>query len=152
MISSFVRHEADGSEHVVTGRAFHSIYFEILGEHGYVGFGIFALVVVTTFLTIFRIRRQTRGIAELAWLHDLMRAMMMTVLIYLAGANFIGIGFQPPLYYFIAIVISAGQYYSRAMRSPSVPAWQTTARTRAALAPNRRLSNSNRPERHAGES
>jgi putative inorganic carbon (hco3(-)) transporter len=150
VISSFIRHEADGSEYVVTGRAFHSIYFEILGEHGYLGFGIFALIMATMFITMFRIRRKTRDIAELAWLHDLMKALMMATLIYLAGGNFIGIGFQPPLYYFIAIVISAGQYYARATRRSPIPVRQTpdTPATRPSI---RHPLHSNRPDRLARE-
>ena len=128
VISSFVRREADGSWYTVNGRAFHSLYFEILGEHGYVGFGIFALIILSMFVTMVRIRRKTRGIVELEWLHDLMKALMMAFLIYLASAFFIGIGFQPPLYYLIAIVISGGQYYVRATQRSPTRSWQPHAR------------------------
>ena len=116
------------ASHTVNGRAFHSLYFEILGEHGYVGFGIFALIILSMFVTMVRIRRKTRGIVGLEWLHDLMKALMMAFLIYLASAFFIGIGFQPPLYYLIAIVISGGQYYVRATQRSPTRSWQPPAR------------------------
>ena len=151
VISSFVRHEADGTEYTVTGRAFHSLYFEILGEHGYVGFGLFALMILTMFGTMFRVRRKTRGIAELEWLHDLMKALMMATLIYLCGAAFIGVGFQPPIYYFMAIVISAGQYYVRATKRPSSRSSRPPARTRASPLPRPRppLANARGPAEFA---
>jgi putative inorganic carbon (hco3(-)) transporter len=151
LISSFVLRLPDGTETSVAGRAFHSMYFEVLGEHGYVGFAIFALMLATMFVSMVRLRRKTRGIPELEWLHDLMKALLMGTFIYLCGGAFIGIAFQPPLYYFMAIIISATQYYARATQHLPARAWQPPAQRRGAPVPPRPLANARRPSKLARE-
>ena len=63
----------DGQEIVEQGRAFHSIYFEVLGEHGWIGLAIFFAIFAVFFLDMRRIRRQVRDRPDLEWLGDLAR-------------------------------------------------------------------------------
>jgi probable O-glycosylation ligase (exosortase A-associated) len=149
-ISSFVLRLPDGTEMAVAGRAFHSMYFEVLGEHGYPGLVIFIAILLTMFVTMFRLRRKTRGIPELEWMHDRMKALLMGTFIYLCGGAFIGIAFQPPLYYFMAIIIAATQYYARAMERPPARAWEPPQR-RTAPVPARPLANARRSSKLARE-
>jgi len=120
-INSYVLPLDDGSELVVQAKAFHSIYFEVLGEHGLVGLGLFVSLLGCFFVSLYRLMRQTRGIAELAWLNDLASSLMITMAIYLSGGAFVGVAFQSPLYFLIALGVSADQYYRRC-RSPAVAA------------------------------
>jgi len=39
----------------------HSIYFEVMGEHGFIGFGLFLALWAFTWLAAARIRRATEG-------------------------------------------------------------------------------------------
>ena len=59
---------ADGQEIVQEGRAFHSIYFEVLGEHGWIGLAIFVAIFAVFFLDMRHIRRKVRDRPDLEWL------------------------------------------------------------------------------------
>lgn len=103
----------EGAKVVRHGVAFHSIYFEILGEMGIAGFAIWGLLIFKFFGGMIRLHRQTAMIEGAEWLSALTTALMSSVMIYLAGGTFIGVGFQPTLYYLIAVSISAIEYWRR---------------------------------------
>ncbi len=90
-------------EIVERGRAFHSIYFEILGEHGWPGLALFLGLVLTSFLNFHRVARWARRTEGMEWLRDLAYALEVSLVTLLACGAFIGIGFQPMLYYMFAL-------------------------------------------------
>ncbi len=112
---------------VDAGRAFHSAYFELLGEQGYPGLSIWlllqALGLIQLELVQRRLRRsdrpQDRSSAALA------NALQQGHVIYLVGAMFVGIGYQPFVYMLIGLQIALVQHVKRSVRPP-LPA---TART-----------------------
>ena len=61
--------------HTEFGRAFHSIYFEVLGEHGYPGIVMFLLLAGSTFLMLRRICQRARRYAGLEWVVGLSDAL-----------------------------------------------------------------------------
>jgi probable O-glycosylation ligase (exosortase A-associated) len=119
----FEMRNADGQVIVEEGRAFHSIYFEVLGEHGWIGLAIFFAVFAVFFRDMWRIRRQVRDRPDLEWLGDLARALSHGVLIFMAGAAFVGIAFYPLQYYLLALAVCASAALRRAAAAPvSAPA------------------------------
>ncbi|MBV1799979.1 putative O-glycosylation ligase, exosortase A system-associated [Siccirubricoccus sp. G192] len=102
---------------VVYGKAFHSIYFEVLGEHGWIGLGLFLGLVATTFLTQQVVVRRTRKVKELEWCRELALALQVSLLTMLACGAFIGIAFQPMFYYLFAISSCLGLHVRRALKS-----------------------------------
>jgi putative inorganic carbon (HCO3(-)) transporter len=97
----------------IKGKAFHSIYFEVLGEHGIPGAVLFAALLGSMLLSLLGVIRRTRDDAELAWLRDMAQAILTAVTVYLVGGAFIGIAFQPLLYYFVAWSICMREYLRR---------------------------------------
>ena len=95
---------ADGSltPIVVHGKAFHSMYFEALGEHGWPGLGLLLSLMLASFVTLVRIVRKCRRLADMEWCADLAKSLMVTEAVLVACGNFIGIGFQPEVYYLFA--------------------------------------------------
>jgi probable O-glycosylation ligase (exosortase A-associated) len=69
----------------VHGKAAHSSYFEVLGETGFVGLTMWGMIAVLVFSTIYRVRKLTRGIPELAWAHDLAFFIMISLVGYFVG-------------------------------------------------------------------
>lgn len=69
----------------VHGRASHSSYFEVLGETGFTGLAIYGVIALLAFSTIYRIRKLTRGIPDLAWAHDLAFFIMIMLVGYFVG-------------------------------------------------------------------
>lgn len=102
-----------GAMYSVKGKAFHSIYFEILGEQGAVGFAIFSLILIILFLNLRFAIVKTRGDASLVWVAELARAFLLSIVVYLAGGSFIGIAYQPYLYFVFGISISLKAYVER---------------------------------------
>lgn len=96
-----------------SGRAFHSLYFEILGEQGYVGAGIFGLIVINCYLYLWRTLRRPVIESDQEWCRDLAKALLATMTTILMCGAFIGIGYQPTVYYVFISCVCLGQYASR---------------------------------------
>lgn len=103
-------------------RAYHSAYFEMLGEQGFVGFGLWALLHLTSLLRLELLRRRFRRRTEEseAWIAPLATALQHGHVIYLVGSLFIGIAFQPFVYMLIACEIGLDSYVRRT-RPRAVP-------------------------------
>lgn len=97
----------------VIGRAFHSVYFEVLGEQGWVGLALFLGLAGAALLAHREVIRRANAIAGLAWAVDLARALRASLVILLVCGAFIGIAFQPMLYYFVAWSVCMREYLRR---------------------------------------
>jgi probable O-glycosylation ligase (exosortase A-associated) len=96
-------------------RAFHSAYFEMLGEQGFPGFGLWALLHLTSLFRLELLRRRFRRAAGESeqWIAPLATALQHGHIIYLVGSLFIGIAFQPFVYMMIACEIGLDSYVRR---------------------------------------
>lgn len=83
----------------------HSIYFSMLGEHGYVGLFLFLLFWWLTFRLAGRIRRDTKRQSEFAWLHSLAGMCQVSLVGYLVGGAFLQLAYFD-LPYNIVVVLS----------------------------------------------
>jgi len=103
------------------GRAYHSAYFEVLGEQGYPGFLMWALIHILSLITTHRIYRRYRGDADdpdandpdRAWISPLALALQQGHIVYLLGAAFIGVAYQPFVFMLIALQIGLATYLAR---------------------------------------
>ena len=99
---------------VDSARAYHSAYFEMLGEQGYFGL---ALWLVINLAGIFRMevlrQRYKKAEGEDAWIAPLASALQSGHIIYLLGAAFIAIAFQPFVYMLIGAQIGLDTYCAR---------------------------------------
>ena len=99
------------------GRAFHSSYFELLGEQGWPGLILWLWLNALGLLHMEWIYRklrksqvpQERSYAELAM------ALQMGHIIYLFGSLFVGIGYQPFIYMLIGLQIGLHALVRRSM-------------------------------------
>jgi probable O-glycosylation ligase (exosortase A-associated) len=65
--------------------AAHSIYFEVLGDNGFIGLAIYLAILAVAFLNCRRIRRMARGSPELAWVHDLVDMIQLSLFVFCVG-------------------------------------------------------------------
>jgi putative inorganic carbon (hco3(-)) transporter len=107
--------EIDTGEVIDEGRAYHSSYFEMLGEQGFPGLIIWLLIHVGGVWRMEMIMRiyKKRGREDEAWVIPLARALQNAQIIYLVGSLFVGIAFQPFVYMLVAMQISFDTYLSR---------------------------------------
>ena len=105
-------------------RALHSIYFEILGETGWVGLFLFLSIAGTSFLSLRRVKRAARENPQLLWLGDAASALQLTLVVMLICGAFIGIAYQPYHYYMFALSFCLQEYLHRvrALPAQAVPA------------------------------
>lgn len=95
--------EPDSRQH----QGAHSIYFSVLGEHGYVGLILFLTMWVLAFRTAGQIRRDARKREETLWLHHLAGMCQVSLVGYLVGGAFLALAyFDLPYNILIALVVS----------------------------------------------
>lgn len=87
--------------------AAHSIYFQVLGHHGFVGLGLFLAIGVTTWVGAARLRNETRQVPPAKWAHDLAGMCQTSLLGYAAGGAFLSLAyFDLPLYLMVLVVLT----------------------------------------------
>ncbi len=87
------------------GKSAHSIYFEVLGEHGFVGLAIFLLLGVATFRMGSTVIRRTKGNHDLAWAQDLARMTQVSLVAFAAAGLFLNLAFFDLTYHLVAIMV-----------------------------------------------
>jgi len=83
----------------------HSIYFEVLGEHGFVGLTFFLMLGYLALRTGGRIIRQCRGVDGLQWASDLAAMLQASLVAYLIGGAFLGLAYFDLYYQLIAMLV-----------------------------------------------
>jgi probable O-glycosylation ligase (exosortase A-associated) len=124
--------KVDRSLEVDKARAYHSAYFEMLGEQGYPGLAIWLLINVAGLFRMEVLRQRYRKPEPgQEWIGPLASALQSAHVIYLLGAVFIAIAFQPFVYMLIGAQIGLDTYCGR-KRAES--AWRPLRKARVATA------------------
>ncbi len=95
-------------------RAYHSAYFEMLGEQGWPGLILWLMIHLGG---IFRMevlrRRYWKAPPDQAWISPLATALQHSHLIYLLGSTFVGIALNPFCYMLVGAQIGLDTYLAR---------------------------------------
>lgn len=83
----------------------HSIYFQILGNHGFGGLFLFLLLWATTWWSAFRIRHEAKGILEARWCIDLANMAQVSLAGYAVGGAFLNLAYFDLPYYVMSLVV-----------------------------------------------
>jgi putative inorganic carbon (HCO3(-)) transporter len=83
----------------------HSIYFQVMGEHGFVGLAIFVGLGIAVWRRSKKIALACAGRPELEWAALLMRMTQVGVLVFAVGGAFLGLLHFDVPYYLAAIVV-----------------------------------------------
>lgn len=128
----------------------HSIYFEVLGEHGFLGLGLYLGALISTMLTLRRLRKRWRGHPEHGYLSRYAEMTQLSLYPFLVSGAFIGVAYFD-LYYLL--VATTGMLYAlsqtaEAAEAPSLAAKQIRESVIAAR-PNTVPARPRRRPRHA---
>lgn len=88
----------------------HSIYFEVLGEHGFVGLAIFLAILVMTWRTASWIIRRTRKDPKNAWASDLAAMVQVSLIGYCSAGAFLGLAYFDLFYTLVAVIVLTKAY------------------------------------------
>jgi len=95
-------------------RAYHSAYFEMLGEQGWPGFILWLAIAFAGLFRMEVIRRRYRNAPpEQAWISPLATALQSGQLLYMLGACFIAVAFQPFIFMLVGAQIGLDTYLKR---------------------------------------
>jgi probable O-glycosylation ligase (exosortase A-associated) len=83
----------------------HSIYFEVLGEHGFIGLALFLTLGFLALRSGACIIRETKNRKELQWARDLAGMTQTSIVGYASGGAFLGLAYFDFYYHLIAILV-----------------------------------------------
>lgn len=118
------------------GRAWHSSYFEMLGEQGWPGLLLFMLIQCISLVRLEMIRRRYRRVeGEDEWIAPLATSLQHFQLIYMLGSAFVQTAFQSFGWFIVAVQIGFDVWLKRreraGIRRPFRPAEGTNEEVRA---------------------
>lgn len=99
-------------------RAPHSIYFEVLGEHGYLGLTLYLLIGFTAYLTCSRTYKLARGDPNLKWAGDLAKMLQVSLVGYAAAGTFLNVATFDLYYHVLAIIIITRILVGQELKQP----------------------------------
>lgn len=86
------------------GRAAHSIYFEVLGDTGFVGLLLFLAVWLNAWRTALAIKRIIIGRPHLLWARDLADMLRVSLVVYAVSGAAVSMGYFELFYTFPAVL------------------------------------------------
>ena len=111
----------------------HSIYFEILGEQGYMGLFLFLLLYFLAFKKAGWIIKKTRDIEELKWCNLLTRMIQVSLIGYASGGAFLGLAYWDLPYHLVAIIVLLGKIvenYKAPLKNTDIEEVKTSRQTK----------------------
>ncbi|MDQ3189311.1 MAG: putative O-glycosylation ligase, exosortase A system-associated [Pseudomonadota bacterium] len=88
-------------------RAAHSVYFQVLGEHGFVGLALFVLFWLLTWRLSRRIIKHTRDDADARWAYWLAKMVQVSLVGYFVGGMFLNLAYwDMPYFLMVALAVT----------------------------------------------
>lgn len=88
-------------------RAPHSIYFQVLGEHGWVGLILFLLLIALAWRTCSAIIQIAKKRPDLGWSRDLAAMVQVSLVGYMSAGAFLGLANFDYFYHLVMVVVVA---------------------------------------------
>lgn len=83
----------------------HSIYFEVLGEHGFVAFGLFLILIRCALLTAVKLKKTAKINKKFNWAEDYATMFQISLIAYMVGGIFLGRAYFDLFYNIVAMVV-----------------------------------------------
>ena len=103
--------------------AAHSIYFQVLGEHGYVGLALFMLLGILVWRDSSWIVRKARGRNDLQWASDLARMIQVSMIGYAVGGAFLSLAYYDVPYNLLVVIVLTRRLVEKAPQSTAQKGW-----------------------------
>jgi len=110
----------------VEWRAVHSIWLEVLAEHGFPTFFVWLGINIAGAVYARRIIKQASGVPGLEWCVNLARMAQVSMIAYLTGGTFLSLSYWD-YYYTILVIVGATYEYVKRTVPQALPASRWTA-------------------------
>jgi probable O-glycosylation ligase (exosortase A-associated) len=104
----------------------HSVYFEVMGEHGFIGFGIFMTIMAFTWMKGSSIIRLTKRNPELKWAQDLAAMTQVSMIGYATCGLFLGLAYFDFYWHLVAIMVILNHLVEQHIAKPVAQQESTT--------------------------
>lgn len=91
-------------------RDVHSIYFEAMGEHGFIGFGLFMMFGLLGWLRAQQVIKRCKLDPDKKWASDLAAMIQVSLVGYAVGGAFLGLAYFDLPYHLIIIIVLAAKF------------------------------------------
>ncbi|MFB9936601.1 putative O-glycosylation ligase, exosortase A system-associated [Photobacterium aphoticum] len=88
------------------GWAAHSIYFQVLGDHGFLGLGLFLGIIVVAYFTLSNIMRKVKDLERLRWQYHLASMLKLSIVAYCISGAALSLPYAEACWSFFAVVIA----------------------------------------------
>jgi probable O-glycosylation ligase (exosortase A-associated) len=119
-----------------TGRAAHSIYFEVLGDTGFVGFALYLLILLSAWLNTTLVLGATRDRPDLQWAHLLARMLQVSMVGLLVGGAALSMAYYDGFLLMLALTASLLHVVrgsAAGLGQSTQPRWKQSARGELAI-------------------
>jgi probable O-glycosylation ligase (exosortase A-associated) len=86
-------------------RAAHSNYFQVLGEHGWVGLALYLAIWWLSWRDAARLRKLTKGRADLSWVFRLAGMCQVSLVGFMVGGAFLSLAYFDLPYNLMVIIV-----------------------------------------------
>ena len=98
----------------------HSIYFQILAEHGFVGLLLYLMLGIAAWRACNHTIRQTKMLLEWRWASDMASMLQVSLIGFATGGAFLGLGYFDLYYLLVAMVALLGVTVQKTLQVPAV--------------------------------
>jgi len=116
------------------GRNYHSVYFEILGELGFIGLFIYLALLAAAWRCGSWIVASTKRRAELLWANDLARMLQISLVAFASAGAFQNLAFFDLYFHLLALLFLSRQIVQTELSS-SLPLERTSTADRLVFTP-----------------
>jgi probable O-glycosylation ligase (exosortase A-associated) len=96
----------------------HSIYFEIMGEHGFLGFSLFVLFGIFSWIRAQQIIKRCKKDPNNKWASDLAAMIQVSLIGYAAGGAFLGLAYFDLPYHLMIILLLTAKFSGVLSKEP----------------------------------
>ena len=105
-----------GPDTVERGRASHSVYFQVLADHGFPGFIVYACLLAALWWNMIAIARRTATLPELLWMHRLVQMMQVSLLAFCVAGAALSLAYYDLYFIFVGLVVSMREILHESLR------------------------------------
>jgi probable O-glycosylation ligase (exosortase A-associated) len=99
--------------------AAHSIYFQVLGEHGFIGLAIYLALIAASFFRVSRIIRTARRVAEQRWVAELAVALQASLVVFCVSGAALSLAYYDLFVIVICLLLPIWEMVRPSRRLPA---------------------------------
>lgn len=97
----------------------HSIYFQVLGDHGFIGLFIYLALWLATYRTAGNLKKLTENRPDLVWIRDLGRMIQVSLIGFFVGGAFLSLAYWDVPFYILVLVVALDRFARKPRENPS---------------------------------